>query len=389
MSFIQDFALSILRAITPTFGNGKTVFVLRNGDVREILERDQDFTIEQINGENISRHTGPFILGMDNGPKYQRDLGILRRAVMKEDVQRVVDFIRKNATDICCNLSGQFDLVDAYTRQVPYLMLGDYFGVQGPDRASLLRWNRTIFYDIFLNLKDDQTARDKALAASKEMVAYLDDLIQERKSAHLSGHRLPNDMLSRLIVMQGGDLPAFGDDEIPGNLSGVFMGFAEPTNLAVVNTLRYLFENPKAMEMARKAADEGDQERMLKIALECMRFYPNAPAVMRYNAKEQFIGGKDGRKRRRIKAGKTLFVMTKSAMFDSRAVKNPKEFNPDRPRETYLYFGHGLHKCFGNYINFVSIPEILIALLKIKSLRPIGKLESEEGFPSKWMFQVN
>lgn len=186
--------------------------------------------------------------------------------------------------------------------------------------------------------------------------------------------------------MQGGEQPAFADEEIPGNLAGVYMGFLEPTSKAVVNILGQFFKRPEVLQQARAAAKEEDTDRMLGLAMEAMRFHPNAPVLLRYNAKDQTIGGKDGRKRRKIPGGKKLYVMTKSAMFDKRSVEDPKRFKGDRPRETYLYFGFGMHTCFGNYVNMVSIPEMLIALLKREDLSPKGKVVNDGPFPDKWMW---
>jgi cytochrome P450 len=272
------------------------------------------------------------------------------------------------------------------TRQIPYLMMGDYFGVPGPDKASMLRWNRTIFWDIFLDLKQDPTIRANALESSKEMLAYLHDLTQEKKREMKAGI-LPNDsMLARLLAMQGGEKPSFTDQEIPGNLSGTYMGFLEPTNKAMVNILRQFFARPDVLAQAREAALADDAERMLGLAMEAMRFHPNGPLLMRHSPKEQYIGGHNGRKKRRIPAGKTLYLMTQSAMFDPRAVEKPERFNPHRPREIYLYFGYGLHTCFGNYINYVSIPEMLISLLKRTHLKPAAKPVFEGPFPDQWQW---
>lgn len=381
---IQRLGLSIARGILPLVTVGETTFVFRSGDVREILERDKDFTIKEINDEHIGRHIGDFMLGMDDGPRYQRDVGIMRRSVHKADVDRIRLFFQEKGNQIAAGLTGEFDLVNSYTRHLPYLMMGEYFGVPGPDKASLLRWHRTIFWDIFLDLKQDPVIRKNALNSSTEMLDYLREWIGETKKQMASGVMPQDNMLTRLLAMQGGKEAFFTDEEIPGNLSGTYMGFVEPTSKAVVNALRYFFARPDVLAMARKAAREENSQRMLGLALEAMRFLPNGPLLMRYSASEQYIGGQDGRKRRKIPAGKKLFLMTTSAMFDPRAVEKPNRFDPHRARETYLYFGYGLHTCFGNYVNYVSIPEMLIALLKHEHLGPAGKVVFEGPFPDRW-----
>lgn len=383
---LQRRGLALARAVAPKVTSGNTILLFRSADVLEVLSRDKDFTIAEVNGPHIGRHIGDFMLGMDDSPKYQQDVRIMRRAVHPGDIDRVRLFFREKAEFIAEGFSGSFDLVESFSRHIPYLMMGDYFGVPGPDKASMLRWNRTIFWDIFLDLKQDPTIRANALESSKEMLAYLHDLIEEKKEEMKAGILPSDSMLSRLLAMQEGALPSFTDQEIPGNLSGTYMGFLEPTNKAMVNILRQFFARPDVLAQAREAALADDAERMLGLAMEAMRFHPNGPLLMRYSPKEQYIGGQDGRKKRRIPAGKTLYLMTQSAMFDPRAVENPETFNPYRPRGIYLYFGYGLHTCFGNYINYVSIPEMLISLLKRTHLKPVAKPVFEGPFPDQWQW---
>lgn len=379
--------MSIPRGIAPVITLGSRVFVFRNGDVREILGRDKEFTLAQVNGESISRHIGPFILGMDDGPQYQRDIGILRGVIRRDDTDRIRKYVRETAASLTAELSGEFDIISQFTRLLPLKLVGDYFGVPGPNPEDMLRWNRSLFWDVFLDLSSDPKVRANATQSAKEMNAYLAQIILEHKNALNSGGRLRDTLLSRLITLQQTDQPSFNDKEIAGNLAGVFLGALEPTNKAVANAMRAIYARPEVLVMAREAARKDDVETMSKIAFEALRFYPNAPALMRYNDTERSIGG-DGRKRRSIKADKTIFLMTQSAMFDNRAVANPKTFDINRPREQYLYFGLGLHTCYGNYINFITIPEMLLALFKLDGLTPVNKVVNEGPFPDQWTMRL-
>jgi len=56
-------------------------------------------------------------------------------------------------------------------------------------------------------------------------------------------------------------------------------------------------------------------------------------------------------------------------MFDRRSVRAPKTFRIDRPFESYLHFGHGLHMCFGLEINRLQLPAMSVALLEGPTLR--------------------
>lgn len=381
------FLIGIPRAIAPVLSVGSWTLILRDEDVREVLKRDKDFGLRKINYDNIHRHIGPFILGMDDSPEYQRDIGILRGVVRKDDVPRIRTYVRDLCRDLTSQFNGEFNLVWEYTRKVPLLLCGNYFGVEGPNPKDMLRWNRSIFWDIFLDMKGKPEVREAATRSSKEMGIYLRELLANNRKIMNSGGRLPDNLFNRLMALQGTDQPHFDDDALCGNIAGVYMGAIEPISKSVVNALGQIYSRPEVLALAKAAAEKDDVETIANIAWEALRFHPNAPALLRYTYAEQHIGG-NGRKRRRIKAGKKVLVMTQSAMFDKRVVKKPKKFIHDRPFDRYLYFGFGLHTCYGNYINFIVIPEMINALLKEKTLRPMGKIVNEGPFQDDWKFGV-
>ena len=70
-----------------------------------------------------------------------------------------------------------------------------------------------------------------------------------------------------------------------------------------------------------------------------------------------------------VRAGTQMLVATQSAMFDRRSVPAPRRFRTDRPFESYLHFGHGLHMCFGLEINRLQLPAMAVALLDGPPLR--------------------
>ena len=58
-----------------------------------------------------------------------------------------------------------------------------------------------------------------------------------------------------------------------------------------------------------------------------------------------------------------------SAMFDPLMVPAPNSFRVDRPWETYMLWGYGMHVCFGAHLNRATLPNILKPLLARKGLR--------------------
>ena len=379
--------LSLGRSITPVISLGKNTYVFRYDDVMEILTRNDAFTISEINGENISRHIGnSFILGLDDGTEYRRNLGILRKSIHVNDPELIRTIIRQSSLEVTSRFNGDFDMVRQFTRQVPLRLLDSYFGTPGPSDDEMLKWNRTIFWDIFLDLKNTPSVRENALVSSAEINQYISELIASRQKEIKEGAATEDNLLNRLILMQGSDGASFNDAELTTHIAGMLMAAIETTSNACINVLRQFYARKKILREAKQAALEDDFGRMSELAFEALRFQPMMPVLLRYAHSDATVGDK----RRKIKAGQTVYAITLSAMFDPRANEDPIKFKTDRAKNNYLYFGFGLHECLGNYINMISIPEMLLAVLRLEGLQPISNSPDYEGpFPDKWMFAAD
>jgi hypothetical protein len=96
----QRQVLAVLRVVLPNFksrrslvrayANKGTALVCRNSDVREVLDRHQDF--EVVYGPRMREITGGanFFLGMQDGPTYSRDVTNMRQAVRRTDPQELL-----------------------------------------------------------------------------------------------------------------------------------------------------------------------------------------------------------------------------------------------------------------------------------------------------------
>ena len=90
-----------------------------------------------------------------------------------------------------------------------------------------------------------------------------------------------------------------------------------------------------------------------------------------------------------IPASSKVLASTFAAMFDPRAVREPKSFNPGRPAADYLHFGHGLHWCIGAYIAQTQLTQTFKALLRLAKVRRAaekGRLKRRGTFPDRlWL----
>ncbi len=379
-----------LRRFWPVASIGGNIWITRHADVIDVLTRDEDFTISEINQTRTEHVNGPFVLSMDKSEQHDREKALLNRLVSPDDLDRIRKIVQETALSVvqAARQRGQIDVVEELTHFVPLVLLDRYFGVPGPDQTTMKRWMRALFNDLFLNLNDDPVIRKKSEDAFAGLKPYMEKLIVSRQTdvAQMSPDRLvssDDDLLTRLLLLQRE--PEFiswlDNDTIRRNLAGLIIGSVDTVSKATTQGLDELFRRPDALKRAIASAKNNDVEGIRRTLWEALRFYPHNPIVLRHSRVATKVGGRD------VPAGKTIFVGILSAMFDSGVFKSPDEFNSER-NNTYLHFGYGLHACQGRYINGVVIPELAAALLRLPNLKRVsgsaGQIGFDGPFPESW-----
>jgi cytochrome P450 len=374
-----------LRDERPIFDSPIGTIVTRYRDVVEVLERQDHFSVE-LYAPKMERLAGPFILGLDDGSLYERDVSILRLAIRRDDIAGIGALVRTLVEQAVDEVASRhrIDAVADLTRIVPARMVAKYFGTPGPDEATLLRWGRALFHDIFLNLADDATVRTRADVESAQMRSYLDALIAMRKQQGAQGQVCDDDLVGRLIRMQGDSSTRLDDESIRNNLIGLIVGAIDTTSAAASQAIDVLLDRPDALIGATAAATSDDDPRLARHVFEALRFRPQANMLLR-RCTAPFIVAKGTDHATEIPAGQRVFAAIGSAMFDPEVLDSPEEFRLDRPAHHYLHFGEGLHRCFGRFINQVQVPALVKGLLRLPNLRrapdPDGRLRFEGPFP--------
>ncbi|HET7488420.1 MAG TPA: cytochrome P450 [Acidimicrobiales bacterium] len=349
------------RRLAPVLPAGSRVLVTRHADVVDVLRRDTDFTVAELNGPPMERWSGAFILGMDRGERYDREAAALHRAAPAADVARVRSLVAASAADLvaAARPTGRLDMVGGLARPAAARTVARYYGVPGPDEATLQRWLRAMFDAVFLDAGRRASAAARLTAA--ESRPYMEALIRRRRAEVAAGDDVPDDVLTRLVAMAGEE-PWLDDDGVRRSINGIIVGAVDTTSKAVTHIVDELLRRPVALDAARRAALDGDIDQVRGYAWEALRFRPHAPLLQRQSHGAQ-VGG------RTVPAGKKVLVGVMAAMFDPAAFPHPGGFRPDRPEERYLHFGHGMHTCFGLSVNRVQIPELVAAVVALPGLR--------------------
>ncbi|MCA9688337.1 MAG: cytochrome P450 [Myxococcales bacterium] len=365
----------------PSFRLSNTVYINRHKSVAEVLHRDEDFTIAQINGERMERLYVPFFLGMDRSPQRDRELALMRGVVRAGDLERIRGFVRAQAGALLGAQMrfGRVDVPATIAEPVMIRVIEDYFGVAAAREHEARRWLRAYFYDLFLNLNDDQDVRASALAAAGALKVVIEETISGHRRALARGEPLADNLLSRLLALQIADPEGWPDDDaIRRNITGMIIGALSTTCEATVLALDELLRRPRELAAASAAAIAGDLEAVRGYVFEALRFNRFTPAVFRHASREQTVDVEGKDKPRTIPAGSTVFAALGPAMFDPREFPNPLEFDPARSG-AYMLFGYGYHECFGKHINAVTIPELVAAILRLPNLRRASGLIGGPG----------
>ncbi|HEY5710976.1 MAG TPA: cytochrome P450 [Allosphingosinicella sp.] len=357
--------LVLKRKIVVSYDNGGTAVATRRDDVIEILSRDEDF--EVVYQPRMEAITGGenFFLGMQNTPRYTRDTSNMRLAMRRDDVPAITTpFVAATAAALVDQAAGRIDVPQGLTLPVAARLLDHYFGTPGPSEAQIASWTSTLFWYLFIDLKADPDLDARALTTAAEFRTWLDERIAERKAG--VGPR--DDILGRCLAMQAGGIAGMSDLDIRNNLIGLLIGEL-PTISATANlALDELLDRPEALAGARAAATSGDDALFEAYIFEALRFHPLNPVIYRRAVRDTKVAAGTLRSRK-IPAGTMVMASNLSAMFDPLAIPSSNSFRTDRPWETYILWGYGLHTCFGAWLNRATLPALLKPLLAQPGLR--------------------
>ncbi len=357
--------LVIGQKFVTSYDNTGSALVARYGDVREVLDRNEDF--EVVYGPRMTLITAGsnFFLGEQDSPAYTRDTSNMRIAVRRDDVPAIVaPFVAAEAAAIVAASPGRIDVPKDLTLPVPARLLGSYFGTPGPSEHIMIDWTTTLFWYLFIDLNADAGLDAKAATYAASARTYLDQAIAARKATPTG----KDDILGRCIAMGQAGLPGMDDLGIRNNLIGLIIGAVPTISRASVQALDQLLDRPEALEGAQQAARADDDALLGRYLFEALRFNPINPVIPR-RATVDTVVARHTLRARKIPKGTMVFAANLAAMFDRLELPDPNSFRIDRPWEDYILWGYGMHTCFGQHINRAAIPALLKPLLQQKNLR--------------------
>ena len=382
-----------LRAHRPILNAPGIVLVSKYADVMEVLSHDEVFSVQPYRPK-IERIGGPFVLGLPNGPQYQHDDTILKASIKREDLATIRQIAAATASQNIERARPQvrINVVNSLSRAVPLAVVSQYFGIPGPDDATILRWGRTIFDDIFANLQDDGGIKAAALDSGTEMVVYLDKLIALRHQEIAAGGATEDNLLNRQLRMQSDPTTSFDDVGVRNNFIGNIIGAFDTTSKAIVNVIVELLKRPVQLAGAKQAALDGNDSLLSAYINETLRFNPQNSFLVR-KCEQAYTIATDTQRATLVEPGTLVFAANSSAMLDEDVIEAPQEFRLNRPASAYLHYGTGLHTCFGEKLSFTQILEVTKQLVQLEGLRfapaPNNEVRYEGIYPDSFVVEFD
>jgi cytochrome P450 len=378
---LLKFAFSVLRRFRPIFIVNKFLVVTQAREVREVLERFDDFTL----GESIDPGMpwGTFLMTVDWRQRHAQERQWLQSAV---DLATDTETIRTIVDDRCRQqietADGEIDVVSQLLEPVVVDIANKYFGV--PPLNGNTQEMAHAMRDLAGIIMVKPPVGSEPWSRSRANIAKVTDLVLKEISNAVASPAGPTPtLLIRLAkrLRTSGAPDWFDEDWIRRYLTGLLATGGATIVRAAAGAIDQILAHPDALREAQTVALDLDQAMasgnqaqvdalgctLRHYVYEALRFRPMLPLLLRDTPRETVIAY-GTKKARIVRAGRRVLAPPLSAMFDREAVPNPSHFDPKRSFDQYLHFGFGVRECFGRYIAEIVLLEVFRSLLVLKGL---------------------
>ncbi|MCF8588932.1 cytochrome P450 [Gordonia liuliyuniae] len=315
----------------------------RFDDVREALQRGDDFTNDQVS----AFHRSPAMRLIPenlNQPEHAEMRKILNPFFAPKLVRRIADLAQERATALVADIAprGSEDMATGFGMLYPTELFLALLGLPVEDGTTLMPWVEGQFTGFF-----DKTPEGQEVAAQTRQALdeYFTAAITDRRA---NPGDPTTDLVTRLITAeyQGAPIP---DDMILTICSTIMSAGLDTTRSALGYTFLHMATHPEDRQLL---IDE--PELWPNAVEEIIRLYGLVFQDGREAAHDIDFHGLP------IKKGDLVWLGLAAANQDPRAFDNPEKFDPERDNLTqHLGFGAGFHRCLGMHL---ARAELVVAL---------------------------
>jgi cytochrome P450 len=257
----------------------------------------------------------------------------LRGLVHKAFTPRIVEQMRENIQVITNGLldkvqaNGRMDLIADLAYPLPVTVIARMFDVPEQDYALFHGWSNALGRT--LDYTDDSTIYENGAKAAEEFIAYLQELVAERRA------NPGKDLLSALIqAREAGD--SLTESELYATCTLLLTAGHETTINLIGNGTLALLRNPEQLAQLR------ENPGLMKTAVEeLLRYDSPVQATGRVVYEDVEVGGLTLKPRAQVN-----FILG-AANHDPARFDNPHQLDLSRQPNPHLAFGSGIHYCLG------------------------------------------
>jgi cytochrome P450 len=396
---LQPIFQYVLQPLRGLLDHGSYFFANTHRDVREILERDDDFPIGPQVGPAMV--CGPFVLGTDRGPLFREDLTLLWETFYCVTARPVIPAGNTMVTSeppafpplfaavaqaVEATLErfdrgeGRLDLVQDILRPQCIRVVQEYLGLGPADDKWLdALWDILAILALRIMLPSSATQPSVIanLAWAQRMLEIaIDDSIALAATAGCAGGAPRANVVAQMYCVLTNRNPPLSPQDIRATIirqiSGLAITGSLPIAKAAAQAVHILLSNPRAFRAATAAASAKDEPLFWDFIEEALRFFPPFPLVLRACPHDTVIGADSGRPRK-VRAGQTVTAGLLPAMFDPAAIPFPYQFRTDRVRKDSFVFGDAVHACFGYHFARRMLCALLMPLFAYGFTRAPGR----------------
>lgn len=318
---------------------GPSALVFRPDDVAALLRDSANFSTSIVS-EAFGPSRGDRVLISLDGDAHRVQRALVADAFGPRALRSwESDLLPRIAGESVERLAGResADLVAELAFDFPAQVIAEILGLPRADFARFQAWTEAIL--------DHEHQADRALPASLELRAYLEEIIRERRT------RPQGDLISELLAarfegraLEPAELFTFVRMLLPAGV--------ETTYRALGNLLYLLLREPHWLGELRTASG------LIDAAVdEALRFEVPMLVTNRIALRDTRLGGVV------IPRDASVIAVLASANRDETRHPEPDRFDPVRPRRPNASFGAGPHVCLGMQLARAELRAMLRALL--------------------------
>jgi cytochrome P450 len=358
------------RSEAPVFHSDATGgwVVARRQAVFDVLT-DEDHFGPLAAGAGSSASHGRTILHM-SGEEHRKKLApishrIRRPATLKGELGVEIETITRDLIDAMPD-GEPFDLKRGFTTPQPLTVTARLMAL--PDAPMFRDWYDDIVAAGASNLRGDPDVAARGVEARKNLSAWLEPIIAERRAN--PGDDLLSDLCN--LEWQGS---VMSTDEVVSFCSFILAAGVETTARALSSLLKRLVSVPQEWERL-----DADRDLIPAACAEILRWAPPVHGISRGVRADTRIEDVE------MKAGERVLVLLGSANRDEALFDDPESFVLDRfvdnprkeftPKSSILPFGGGTHHCTGSLL---ALEEMVVGMNGL--LDRVESIEWANGVP--------